>query len=190
MDHERLGAKLWAVAPMGGVLALTTSARVGIVIAGGFVIWILLAAAAATYGSAKGYPFFPLFISALFLGPLGWALVLLAVTIGAGPRRRGSLAAPRPPRSLERHAETAGRFRRAGHETSDRMQAAAGVRTSGTPRPPHSNYEEMTPEQAEAAAARLQSEAAWEPDESEREVLLETAADLVKMAADRRTDEA
>lgn len=36
------------------------------------------------YGRDLGYPFFPLFISAVFLG---FPIVLLAVTIGAGPRR-------------------------------------------------------------------------------------------------------
>lgn len=48
------------------------------------LIWLVACAAVANYGNGKGYPFLPLFIAAVFLGPIGWPLVLLAVTIGAG----------------------------------------------------------------------------------------------------------
>jgi hypothetical protein len=40
-----------------------------------------------TPAATIGYPFFPLFVSGLVPG-LGWALVLLAVTLAAGPRGR------------------------------------------------------------------------------------------------------
>ena len=72
------------------LLALTTGARIAIISGGALLVWLVLAVLVADYGRGKGFPFFPLFISAVFLGPVGWALVLLAVTIGAGPRRNGS----------------------------------------------------------------------------------------------------
>lgn len=64
------------------VLALSTAGSVGIAILGGLVLWTTQAALVADYGHGKGYPFFPLFLSAWFLG---FPLVLLAVVIGAGP---------------------------------------------------------------------------------------------------------
>jgi hypothetical protein len=47
-------------------------------------VWLLFAAGTAEYGRSRGYPFFPLFIASVFLG---FPLVLLAVTLAAGPRR-------------------------------------------------------------------------------------------------------
>lgn len=52
----------------------------------GVAVWIVLAVVVASYGEGRGYPFAPLLICGLVLG---WALVLLAVVIGTGPRRRG-----------------------------------------------------------------------------------------------------
>jgi hypothetical protein len=79
------------------VLALTTTARVGLIIAAGAVVLIALDGAAAAYGRGRGYPFWPLFIAGLFVG---FPLVLLAVVVGEGPRRR-------PPMSAEPQDSTA-----------------------------------------------------------------------------------
>lgn len=65
--------------------ALTTTARIEIISGAAILVWLVLAVVVADYGRGKGYPFFPLFVSAVFLGPVGWAIVLLAVTVGAGP---------------------------------------------------------------------------------------------------------
>ena len=65
---------------------LSSSGIVEVVVAG-VLIWLALAALVAVYGQSRGYPFFPLFVSGLVPG-LGWALVLLAVTLAAGPRGR------------------------------------------------------------------------------------------------------
>lgn len=54
-----------------------------LVVVGALVIWTAAAWVTAEYGRGKGFPFFPLFLSAWFLG---FPLVLLAITIGAGPR--------------------------------------------------------------------------------------------------------
>lgn len=62
------------------------------ILAGGLV-WLVLCVAVAAYGNGKGYPFFPLFISGVFLGPIGWPLVLLAVTIAAGRAEKTSAPA-------------------------------------------------------------------------------------------------
>jgi hypothetical protein len=66
-------------------LALTTTGNAGIVAGGVVLIWLVLSAMVAAYGSDRGYPFFPLFVSAAFIG---FPVVLLVVTIAAGPRRR------------------------------------------------------------------------------------------------------
>ena len=65
--------------------AVTTTARIEIIVGAGLVLWQALAAMAAGYGRGKSYPFFPLFVAAVFLG---FPIVLLAVAIGAGPRSR------------------------------------------------------------------------------------------------------
>jgi hypothetical protein len=64
-------------------LGAIASNQVPIIILGAVVIWLVLAALVAEYGRGKGFPWFPLFICGVFLS---WALVLLAVTIGGGPR--------------------------------------------------------------------------------------------------------
>lgn len=64
------------------LFALTTAGRVGLIVAGGLVLWLGSAAMVAEYGRGRGYGWWPLFVSALFLG---FPLVLLAVTIGSGP---------------------------------------------------------------------------------------------------------
>lgn len=65
------------------LIALTTAGRVESLIVVGVVIWLVLALMVAAYGGGFGYPFFPLFVSAVFLG---FPLVLLAVTIAAARR--------------------------------------------------------------------------------------------------------
>lgn len=67
--------------------ALSTSSRVLILIVAGSLIWLGVAIAVAAYGRSRGYPFFPLFVCGLVPG-LGWALVLLGVTLAAGPHGR------------------------------------------------------------------------------------------------------
>lgn len=68
-------------------VALTSTARGEIIGVAVFVLWLAVAAMVAGYGHGKGFPFFPLFISAFFLGPL-WPLVLLGIALAAGPRKR------------------------------------------------------------------------------------------------------
>jgi hypothetical protein len=90
------------------IFALSTASRIDLILAGAAVVWTGLAAMAASHGYRKGYPLWPLFISGFFLG---FPLVLLAVTIGAGPqrlepvatRRKGGLVSPgsESPRMLE-----------------------------------------------------------------------------------------
>jgi hypothetical protein len=63
--------------------ALSIGARDAIIVGGVAVIFLLVNAAVASYGSDRGYPFFPLFVASLFMG---FPLVLLVVTIAAGPR--------------------------------------------------------------------------------------------------------
>ncbi len=60
--------------------AAITGSHLAAVLAGAAIIWIVLAAVVALYGSPR-FKFAPLFISAVFIG---WPLVLLAVTIGNG----------------------------------------------------------------------------------------------------------
>jgi hypothetical protein len=64
-------------------LATTTGASVAVIALGAVLLWLIAAAMVATYGSGKGFPFWPLFLCGAFLG---WPLVLLAIVIGAGPR--------------------------------------------------------------------------------------------------------
>lgn len=68
------------------VLALTTAARIDIIGGAAILLWLAIATMVAGYGRGKGFPFFPLFVSAIFLGPVGWALVLLGIVLAAGPR--------------------------------------------------------------------------------------------------------
>ena len=65
--------------------AITVTSRVELIALAAFVVWIVLAGAVAEYGHGRGFPWWPLFLCGLFLS---WPLVLLAVTIGAGPRKR------------------------------------------------------------------------------------------------------
>jgi hypothetical protein len=67
--------------------AVLSSSGIVEVVAAGVLIWLALAAMVALYGQSRGYPFFPLFLSGLVPG-LGWALVLLTVTLAAGPHGR------------------------------------------------------------------------------------------------------
>jgi hypothetical protein len=67
-------------------LATLTTKQIDATIVGAVALWLALSVAVALYGNARGYPFFPLFICAAFLGPFGWVIVLLVVTIAAGPR--------------------------------------------------------------------------------------------------------
>lgn len=75
------------------MLALAlTSQQVGLIVVGSVAAELLLSILVALYGRWRGYPFFPLLVCAFFLGPVGWVVVLLVVTIAAGPRR----GRPRP----------------------------------------------------------------------------------------------
>lgn len=65
--------------------AVSISGAALIFIVFGVLIWAGGALAVAGYGGSRGYPFVPLFASAL---AVGWGLVLVAVTIIAGPLGR------------------------------------------------------------------------------------------------------
>jgi hypothetical protein len=67
--------------------AIVSGSGIVEVVAAGVLIWLALPVLVALYGQSRGYPFFPLFVSGLVPG-LGWALVLLAVTLAAGPQGR------------------------------------------------------------------------------------------------------
>jgi hypothetical protein len=67
--------------------AVLSSSGIVEVVAAGVLIWLALAALVPLYGQSRGYTFFPLFVSGLVPG-LGWALVLLAITVAAGPHGR------------------------------------------------------------------------------------------------------
>lgn len=71
---------------MGSVVcgALLSSSGIVEVVVAGVLIWIAFAVAVAAYGHSGGYPFF---VSSLVPG-LGGALVLLALTLAAGPHGR------------------------------------------------------------------------------------------------------
>jgi hypothetical protein len=82
--------------------AITLDQATGWYIILAIVGYVVLVTMVASYGNGLGYPFFPLFVCALLL-PFGILIVLLAVTIGAGPRKSTALyegseedAAPRP----------------------------------------------------------------------------------------------
>lgn len=60
-----------------------TSKQILIYIVAGYLIWTVLAIAVAIYGRSLGYPWCPLLLCGLTIGA---PLVLLAVTIGSGPR--------------------------------------------------------------------------------------------------------
>jgi Uncharacterised protein family UPF0547 len=68
--------------------ALTTSARVSLVFVLVLVLLVVLyaipAIVVARYGARRGYSFWALFWSAMGLGPVGWALVLLFVVLAVG----------------------------------------------------------------------------------------------------------
>ena len=64
------------------VLALASGPRVVAIIGGALLVWLVFGGMVAEYGRERGYPWFPLFLSAIFLG---FPLVLLVVTIGSGP---------------------------------------------------------------------------------------------------------
>lgn len=72
--------------------ATITGSHLWVLAAGAAAIWLLLAAAAAEYGRWHGFPWFPLFASALFLS---WPIVLLAVAIGSRLRSPSPNAASR-----------------------------------------------------------------------------------------------
>ena len=62
--------------------ALSSGSRLAVIAAGAFVIWLIAAFMTATYGTGRGFRFWPLFIAAVFLG---FPLVLLGITLAAGP---------------------------------------------------------------------------------------------------------
>lgn len=64
--------------------ALSSNTRLEVAILGAFVIWTVAGGLVATYGQGRGFRFWPLFISAFFLG---FPLVLLGVALAAGPDR-------------------------------------------------------------------------------------------------------
>jgi hypothetical protein len=59
-----------------------TNNQTATVIVGIGLLYLLINGFVAGYGHGKGYPFFPLFVASLFLG---FPLVLLVITIAAGP---------------------------------------------------------------------------------------------------------
>jgi hypothetical protein len=63
------------------IFALTASARVALILVVAFVVVVAAAAMVASYGYGRGFRFWPLFLSALFLG---FPLVLLAIAIAVG----------------------------------------------------------------------------------------------------------
>jgi hypothetical protein len=63
------------------LFALTASARLALILAAAIVVAVALDAMVASYGYGKGFRFWPLFISAIFLG---FPLVLLTIAIAGG----------------------------------------------------------------------------------------------------------
>ena len=64
--------------------AITSAVRVEVWVGFGVLVWLLLSILVAAYGRTLGYPVFPLALCAFFLGPLGWVIVLLVVTVAGG----------------------------------------------------------------------------------------------------------
>jgi hypothetical protein len=60
------------------LLALTSTARVELIVAGSLLVWLILAGVVADYGRSRGHPFFPLFVCSLFLS---FPVVLLAIAV-------------------------------------------------------------------------------------------------------------
>lgn len=67
------------------MLAVISSSAVTSVLVVAAVAWLTANLLVASYGRDKGYPFFPIFVSAWFLG---FPLVLLVVTIVAARKDR------------------------------------------------------------------------------------------------------
>jgi hypothetical protein len=80
-DHGRAGLAATLKGEIVLLFALTTATRTALILAGGFVVWGLLAAMVASYGYGKGFSFWPLFLSGVFLG---FPVVLLAIAIAVG----------------------------------------------------------------------------------------------------------
>lgn len=59
-------------------IAMTTATRIDLIVLIAVLLWLLLAAATATYGANRGFRFWPLLACGLLIG-FPW--VLLAVTI-------------------------------------------------------------------------------------------------------------
>jgi hypothetical protein len=60
-------------------------ATTGAAVLGGIaIVWIAVSVAAALYPWSKGYPFFPMFVAALFLG---FPIVVFVVAIAVGRDR-------------------------------------------------------------------------------------------------------
>ncbi len=79
------------------------------IVIGSAAMWLLIAAAVAEYARDLGFPFFPIFLAALFSPPLlGPMFVLLLVTVGAGPRGPALPACGRFIREGEMHCATCG----------------------------------------------------------------------------------
>lgn len=53
------------------------------VLVGAAALWLTCLLAIPAYGHDRGFPFFPLFLATLLLGPFGPGLVLLAIAIGS-----------------------------------------------------------------------------------------------------------
>jgi hypothetical protein len=69
--------------------ALSSSTRALIVFGGAAVVYVTVNLMVASYGQDKGYPFFPLFAASTFLG---FPVVLLVVTIAAGPKPKSPVS--------------------------------------------------------------------------------------------------
>ena len=66
---------------MSVIATITTGDRLLILAGVAVIAWLFQALLVGNYGDARGFRFWPLFLSALFIG---FPLVLLAVTIGRG----------------------------------------------------------------------------------------------------------
>ena len=59
-----------------------TTQQLALILGGLALVYVASSAMVAFYGRQSGYPFFPLFVAAIFLG---FPVVLLVITIAAGP---------------------------------------------------------------------------------------------------------
>jgi hypothetical protein len=157
------------------------------------IAWVICAGLTAAYGYKLGYPFFPLFLFALFVPFFGWLIVLLAVTIGAGNvySRTGATRrnAHRTVREERRARRDEHRARREARRTTQPSARAASPEEARAAYPAVTDpaYDELTAKQARAGADALRREAACEGDSAQR-AFLEKTADALASLADGRDE--